>query len=205
MDEYATVFGFTFGSFKDIYNPWSVLNFLDTGRYGTYWANTSSNSLVGKIIRESGVDVKLAFEKLLCGETICCSIDEQIVYDQLDKKRNAILSLLLASGYLKVIRFEQVNEVGDKMFPDYEFALTNREVRYMFLQMARDWFDESGSNYTSFVKALLIGDKKAMNVYMNRMTPEIFSYFDTGKHPSEQELERFYHGFAFEGKKVLIG
>ncbi len=44
--------GFIFGNHPDIYNPWSILNFLDKGRYGTYWANTSANSLVGKLLRE---------------------------------------------------------------------------------------------------------------------------------------------------------
>lgn len=83
--------------------------------------------------------------------------------------------------------------------------LYNREVRYMFLVMIKDWFDEAGDSYSEFVHALLMEDRKAMNVYMNRMTLEIFSYFDTGKRVSGSEPEHFYHGFAFEGKKVLIG
>lgn len=69
--------GFIFGSCKDIYNPWSILNYLDKREYGTYWANTSSNSLVGRLIRESNRDIKQKFEDLLNDKSIWCEIDEQ--------------------------------------------------------------------------------------------------------------------------------
>ena len=76
--------GFVFGRYKDIYNPWSILNFLDKGKYTAYWANTSANSLVGKLIREGSKRVKTGFESLLRGKTLICPIDEQIVYNQLN-------------------------------------------------------------------------------------------------------------------------
>ena len=95
--------GFTFGNITDIYNPWSIINYLDTGKLRAYWANTSSNSLVDKLIREGTKDIKLSFENLMCGEHLLTSIDEQIVYNALDASEAAIWSLLLASGYLKVI------------------------------------------------------------------------------------------------------
>lgn len=188
--------GFSFGSYTGIYNPWSVLNFLDTGKYGTYWANSSSNSLVGKLIREGNRDIKLTFEKLLRREIIRCPIDEQIVYNQLDDNENAIWSLLLASGYLKVLGYEQAELIEGSEDVTYELALTNHEVLRMFYSMVRGWFGKTASYYSDFVKALLIGDKKAMNVYMNRISLNIFSYFDTGNRPSGQEPERFYHGFV---------
>ena len=72
--------GFTFGHKKDIYNPWSILHYLDKQKVGTYWANTSSNSLIGKIIREGSCQVKESFEELLAGRNIITQIDEQIVY-----------------------------------------------------------------------------------------------------------------------------
>lgn len=99
--------GFIFGDVQDIYNPWSILNFLDTGKYGAYWANTSANSLVGKVIREGSRRIKLSFEKLLKGEHLKCPIDEQIVFSQLDNNETAVWSLLLASGYLKVLDMER--------------------------------------------------------------------------------------------------
>ena len=188
--------GFVFGKCRDIYNPWSILNFLDTGKYGTYWANTSANSLVGKLIREGSRRVKQFFEQLLQGEHLKCSIDEQIVYDQLDDNETAIWSLLLASGYLKVIDYDQMDLIEDEDEVIYELALTNLEVKRMFYGMVSGWFNGVSPDYNDFVKALLLSDIKAMNIYMNRVALRTFSYFDTGKAPSEQEPERFYHGFV---------
>jgi len=187
--------GFTFGNKKDIYNPWSIINFLDERKVGTYWVNTSSNRLASKLLREGTADVKEDFEELLCGKTLKMELDEQIVYHQLSTKKNAIWSLLLASGYLKVKSYrEYVAEYG-KWRQDYELELTNFEVRVMFQDMVHDWFDGPSSNYNDFIKALLLGDVEAMNLYMNRVTREIFSYFDTSK-GVHSEPERFYHGFV---------
>ena len=188
--------GFIFGKQKDIYNPWSIINFLDKGRYGTYWANTSSNSLVGKLIREGSRAVKEKFEGLLQGETIQSPIDEQIVYNQLKGNESAVWSLLLASGYLKALSHESYIDIPEGVQPKYELTITNLEVKLMFQSMVRDWFKEAETDYSDFIKALLLGDKKAMNVYMNRMALNMFSYFDTGKKPSGAEPERFYHGFV---------
>lgn len=188
--------GFIFGKQKDIYNPWSILNFLDTEKFTTYWANTSSNSLVGKLIREGDRRLKEKFEGLLRGESIVSPIDEQIVYNQLNGNERAIWSLLLASGYLKVLSFEDYRDIPEGAQPKYQLALTNLEVKLMFQNMIRDWFMEAEADYNDFVKALLMGDKKAMNAYMNRVALSTFSYFDTGKRPSGEEPERFYHGFV---------
>jgi len=188
--------GFIFGEHKDIYNPWSILNFLDKGNYATYWANTSSNSLVGKLLREGSRNNKEKFEILLRGETIETPIDEQIVYNQLSGNERAVWSLLLASGYLKVLSFESYRDIPVWREPKYTLSLTNLEVKVMFQSMVRDWFMETEPDYNDFIKALLMGDVKAMNTYMNRVALNIFSYFDTGKRPSGEEPERFYHGFV---------
>ncbi len=187
--------GFTFGKHTDIYNPWSVLNFLDKNIYDTYWANTSSNSLIGKLIREGNKRIKTTFESLLKGEVIKSPIDEQVVYNQLDNRESAIWSLLLASGYLKVVNRER-EEDAIGAYAEYELTLTNKEVNQMFLRMINAWFEETEGDYSDFVKAMLLGDKKAMNLYINRVAMQIFSCFDTGKRPSEKEPERFYHGFV---------
>lgn len=188
--------GFTFGECKDIYNPWSILNFLDKKKYATYWANSSSNSLIGKLIRQASRRIKVPFEGLLRGEHLRCPIDEQIVYNQLDDSEIAIWSLLLASGYLKVIDHEDEGKIDDGRAALYELALTNYEVERMFVGMVRGWFEPAGSDYNDFVNALLAGDIDAMNEYMNRVALQIFSYFDTGERPSGAEPERFYHGFV---------
>ncbi|MDE7354124.1 MAG: ATP-binding protein [Acetatifactor sp.] len=185
--------GFTFGKKRDIYNPWSILNYLKTGKLSTYWANTSANSLAGKLIREGSRQVKQDFESLMQGQKIRMEIDEQIVYNQLNWKKNAIWSLLLASGYLKVEETEFFEETGRCY---YTLALTNKEVRFMFENMVRDWFAEDDSSYNDFIRALLLDDIKAMNVYMNRVALQSFSYFDAGNRPSGEEPERFYHGFV---------
>lgn len=187
--------GFTFGGKRDIYNPWSIINFLDKKKVGAYWANTSSNSMMGKLLREGSADIKETFERLLRGESIRVEIDEQIVYNQLNVKKNAVWSLLLASGYLKVKDHETYETEYGEWKEEYELELTNFEVRVMFRNMVRDWFDSPSSNYSSFLKALLLGDVKAMNTYMNRVTLEMFSYFDTSRGP-QREPERFYHGFV---------
>ena len=186
--------GFIFGEKTDIYNPWSILNYLDKKRFSTYWANTSSNSLVGKLIREGSKDVKIIMENLLKGEMLCTKIDEQIVFNQLDHNEYAIWSLLLASGYLKV---EECNMDPDREKDEYKLRLTNNEVKYMFEDMIEGWFKNYAPAYNDFIKALLLGDIDAMNDYMNQVAAETFSNFDTGKKPSvKSQPERFYHGFV---------
>jgi len=187
--------GFTFGSRRDIYNPWSIINFLDKGKVGAYWANTSSNDLVGRLLREGSADIKQTFEHLLQGESIRVEIDEQIIYNQLAMKKNAVWSLLLAGGYLKVKNYKAYETEYGEWKQDYELELTNFEVRIMFRSMVRDWFDNTSSSYNNFLKALLSDDIKAMNTYMNKVTEEMFSYFDTSG-GSRKEPERFYHGFV---------
>ena len=188
--------GFTFGNRTDIYNPWSIINYLDAKRVGCYWANTSSNSLIGNLIMGGSKNIKETFQSLLEGKSICTEIDEQIVYDLLDSDEQAIWSLLLASGYLKVKKYEAyVSEFG-KWRQDYELELTNFEVKTMFQGMIHRWFGSVKSDYNDFIKALLSEDLEAMNVYMNRVTTEMFSYFDTGRRSSVEEPERFYHGFV---------
>ena len=183
--------GFTFGSRRDIYNPWSILNFLDEKKVGSYWVNTSSNRLVSKLLQEGSPSVKKNFEDLLAGGALELEIDEQIAYSQLSTKKNAIWSLLLATGYLKVWETTFVERTGRAY---YKLVLTNKEVAIMFEDMVRDWFSEN-DYYNDFIKALLLGDVAAMNTYMNRVTREMFSYFDTGRNPYS-EPERFYHGFV---------
>ena len=194
--------GFIFGNQPDIYNPWSVINYLDKRMFDTYWANTSSNSLAGKLIREGSKDVKITMESLLRGEALCTKIDEQIVFNQLDYNEYAIWSLLLASGYLKV---EERNMDADRVKSEYKLKLTNNEVKYMFEDMIEGWFKNYTPSYNDFIKSLLSEDIDAMNEYMNQVAFETFSNFDTGKRPSaKSQPERFYHGFVL-GLMVDLG
>ena len=189
--------GFTFGHTKDIYNPWSILNFMDTGKIAPYWANTSSNSLVSKLVQEGEPELKQRFESLLKGECVSVELEEQIVYNRLDEDEAAIWGLLLAGGYLKAVSVDDVPMRRGMGELRYELALTNLEVQFMFASMIRGWFKgRSRSDYNGFVRALLGGDKKLMNIYMNKVVLATISYFDSGSHPSRQEPERFYHGLV---------
>ncbi len=187
--------GFIFGDQKDIYNPWSILNFIEKKQFTTYWANTSSNSLVGNLLKEGNHKIKKQFELLLNGNSIRVPIDEQIVYNQLDTNESAIWSLLLASGYLKVLSYDRAELLMPYEEVHYVLTLTNYEVNRMFYTMVRDWFRNS-QDYNDFVQALLCDDLDAMNEYMNRVALQTFSYFDTGKQAHGAEPERFYHGFV---------
>lgn len=191
--------GFTFGGITDIYNPWSITSFIGSGAvYKSYWADTSSNGLINRLIRESSADIKQSFETLLGGKPIMVPVDEQVIYAQLDEDENVIWSLLLASGYLKVISIENTH-IGNSLDEEkYELALTNHEVKRMFAKMIRGWFSgRSKACYNEFIKALLEDNVKKMNVFMNKVALDTFSSFDSGKRPSETaEPERFYHGFV---------
>ncbi len=185
--------GFTFGDVKDIYNPWSIINYLQTGKIDSYWTDSSSNGIVNKLIKTGTPDVKEAMAVLISGGVIEKKIDEQIVFDQLDKNEDAIWSLLLASGYLCIESYKEVGRLKRKI---YGLKLTNLEVERMFEVMIEQWFGEEKFNYNNFVKSLLNGDIESMNEYMNRVTRGVISYFDTGKTPSDEEPERFYHGLV---------
>lgn len=186
--------GFSFGKRKDIYNPWSITKYLDTGEYGTYWADTSGNALVSNLIRRSPAKIKSEMEDLLQGRTISTDLDEQVIFEQLGRKRGAIWSLLLASGYLKVDRYEMDNRTGKRQ---YYLKITNHETMLMFEKMIEDWFSEEDSAYGNFKDALIAGNLDYMNQFMNQVALQTFSSFDTGNKPSEeQKPERFYHGFV---------
>lgn len=92
---------FTFGSHTDIYNPWSITNYLAKKQLYPYWAATSSNRLINQLLQKASGEMKTTMETLLDGKTITVNIDEQIVFEQLGQNENAVWSLLLAGGYLK--------------------------------------------------------------------------------------------------------
>ena len=188
--------GFVFGDISDIYNPWSIINYFKNQTFMPYWANTSSNSLVGKLIRESGAKTKKLFEQLLKGEVINVPVDEQLVYKNLDTSDSAVWSLMLATGYLKVLQYQTGEQYTGNQYAIFKLAITNEEVKKMFYRMVSDWFGEVEDHYNDFITALLTGDLDAMNEYMESVTLQIFGSFDTGRKVGKSEPERFYHGFV---------
>lgn len=187
--------GFTFGSVRDIYNPWSIINFMkQKGEYGAYWADSSGNGLVNSLIKQGSADMKKIMEQLLQGKSFDTEIDEQIVFDQLAQNENAVWSLLLATGYLRV---EKVGRRGRLQKKIYTLRLTNMEIESMFAGMVEGWFESTAAEYNEFIKALLRDDVKRMNTFMNKVALNTFSSFDSGKKPSQEaEPERFFHGFV---------
>lgn len=195
--------GFIFGVCRDIYNPWSIVSFINKkGKYDTYWSNTSGNGLVNQLIQKGSPDIKQTMEDLLQGKSFEAEIDEKIVFDQLNGSADAMWSLLLATGYLKVLNVrtldtdeEGVGQEGDIW---YTLTITNLETKRMFRKMVRDWFkNDTEVYYNEFIKALLNDNVKKMNTFMNKVALKTFSFFDSGNKPSEQaEPERFYHGFV---------
>ena len=187
--------GFVFGGIKDIYNPWSIINFLKYKELKNYWADTSSNDLISKLIKTGSAGIKETMEKLIDGKTIEKKIDEQIIYNQLEKNENSIWSLLLASGYLKAVSIDVY--ISDEIIEIYKLAITNNETKSMFRAMIKEWFSDVYSEKKDFLKALTLGDVDAMNQYMNDIALETFSSFDVaGRENSRVRPENFYHGFV---------
>lgn len=186
--------GFCFGSRRDIYNPWSITKFLDSGKLSTYWADTSSNKLVSDLIQKGTPQIKMEMENLLAGKELEAELDEQVIFEQLRKKKGAIWSLLLASGYLKASNIQYDPVIGKA---NYQLRITNHETMLMFKDMIAGWFPEDDASYSNFKEALLMNDLDYMNQFMNEVAQQMFSSFDTGKRPSDKKNpERFYHGFV---------
>ena len=188
--------GFTFGDKRDIYNPWSIINFLKFKRFKTYWADSSSNGLINSLVKTGSSYIKMMMEMLLKGETIAVPIDEQIVFSELDYSEDAVWSLMLASGYLKVISSDALTGDRTKAVM-YKLALTNFEIKLMFENMVLRWFSPAKMETNEFIKALIVGDIESMNEYMNEVVLNTFSSFDTGKKKSDKKVpENFFHGFV---------
>ena len=188
--------GFTFGDKKDIYNPWSIINYLDKKKIALYWAESSSNGLINSLVQKGSSYIKTMVENLIRGEKINVVIDEQIVFSELDYSEDAVWSLMLASGYLKVISLEPLDAMRESEC-EYELALTNREILFMFRKMILRWFSPAKQETNEFIRALISGDIESMNDYMNDVALKTFSSFDSGKHTSEKKApENFFHGFV---------
>lgn len=106
---------------------------------------------------------------------------------------------------LKANRYKAYMSETGEWKQEYELELMNFEVETMFRAIVKKWFSGASSNYNDFIRALLLGDIKAMNTYMNKVTMATFRYFDTGRNPSGAEPERFYHGFVLGLMVELAG
>lgn len=246
--------GFSFGKYRDIYNPWFITNYLKNGKIAAYWADTNSNALAETLIAGSRPKVKLMMEDLLNGIPIEIEMDEQIVFNQLKNEENAIWNMLLASGYLRAEQWEY--EFIDA-FLDGDLKAMNHYMNDVALTTFR-FFDTgnhpSGKNeperfYHGFVLGLLVELRGRYEILSNRESgygrydvllkplhkkdPAYILEFKVQDKEDEKTLQNTVaaakkqiedknyeaelvkqgiapeqirkYGFAFEGKKVLIG
>ena len=194
--------GYQFGT-SEIYNPWSVLNYLQDAKANSaafplpYWSNTSSNTIVHQLITESDEDTRDLVEELVNGGSITAQIHEDIVYADIDVNQNRIWSFLLFTGYLKTVSMQMAN---DEL--QVEMVIPNREVRSIYRRDIRQWFEETTrkSSRTDLLNALLLPDEMQVTHIVGTWLNETISYYD--------EQEQFYHGFmaglisGFKGYKL---
>ena len=194
--------GYRFGT-TEIYNPWSVLNYLrdvrsipDTNPV-PYWSNTSSNSIIHQLIAEADEDTRDTIEELVNGGSVTAPVHEDIVYADIKINQNNIWSFLLFTGYLKQIASElRENTIWLKM------VIPNREVKSIYQRTIRQWFDENLRNTSreNLLKSLISGNAETVNQIIGTWLNETISFYD--------EKESYYHGFmtgllsGFKGYKL---
>lgn len=183
--------GFTIGRHQAIYNPWSICNYMRQRELIGYWVNTSSNKLVGDIIRRYPVESKYEIERLMAGEKVHKRINEGITFQYLEGDENSLWSLLLAVGYIKA-----ENIVRSVEGIECDVSVTNREVMAMFKTEILGMFHNGWSAYGRFAEALLAHKMELMNEYLQTITYTSISYFDVADGPKERTPENFYHGLV---------
>ncbi len=220
--------GFIFGKQKDMYNPWSICNYIRQGELISYWTNTSSNKLIGDIIRKHLVGRKYEIEQLMSGEKVHKEINENITFQYLDGDENSLWSLLLSVGYIKA---ENVVHKVDAI--ECDVSVTNKEVMAMFrteilglIVTLRDRYRivsnrESGrgrydiamypleKNQDAFLMEFKVWDKKKEK-NLEETVESAFRQIEEKKYVTDLVTagineERIYKlGFAFAGKEVLV-
>lgn len=175
----------------DIYNPWSVLNYLSeaveksSALCKPYWSNTSSNEIVKRLIEESNDRTKNAIEELINGTPVRAQIYEDITYGTIDVNSEYIWSFLLFTGYLKVTAYETI---GDETY--YEMVIPNTEVKSIYKNTIRAWFEKkiNTDSRTDILEAILKADAEKLEDLLCTWMVNTISCFD--------EQENYYHGFV---------
>jgi hypothetical protein len=173
-----------------LYNPWSIINCLSKkGNLQPYWVQTGGTAMIQDLLARADESVKVYFEDLLSGKTIQARISEHLAYGLFGESVDAVMSLLLAAGYLKAI-----SRMQDAAEWICELAVPNREVLGVFQSCILHWFASQGQQgrYEGVLKALTTGDVRTFTREMKLFLERTVSYFDA----SQQEPEKFYHGFV---------
>lgn len=181
--------GYMFGN-TEVYNPWSVINYVKTGSSGgngfprPYWSNTSSNSIIRELIDRADLSVKKEIEELIAGNAIEKQVHEDITYADIYKSQENLWNFLFYTGYLKVVSQRlEVDTIYLKMM------IPNEEVKYIYRNSIKEWFEEKlkDTNLEKLYNAVLKGDCDSFRAQVNRYLAETISYYDYA--------ENFYHGF----------
>ena len=171
-----------------IYNPWSLLNYVDSKKFDIYWANTSSNGII-KTLVENSEDFRNDLKVLLKDESVEKVINPNITFRDKDFhfKEEMLYSFLFFSGYLKYIskRFYR-----GKYY--CKLAIVNIECQYIFENVISDWITDSFSSrkLRILLKALTDGDLKLFERIFSEFVRDTLSFYDTGKN-----IESVYHAF----------
>lgn len=182
--------GYIFGG-QVIYNPWSVLNYIDNYEVGfmPHWINSSSNDLVKRLLLKGNRSMKLELEELIKGNTISKTIDDNIVMSEVEDSNENIWSFLLMSGYLKALKTENIEGVLN-----CKLKIPNKEVLIFYKNLIEKWFKEASNNeyYNTMLDTLTNGNIKVFEGIFKEFVINNLSYFDiSGKEP-----ERVYHAFV---------
>lgn len=177
--------GYLYGN-KEIYNPWSIINYISRKELLPFWVNTGGNELIRRIISQTEEPIKVEIEKLIEGKSIKCDYNEKITFLDLNEVNsiNNILNFLLVSGYLTITRNSdlQKNEI--------EVKIPNKEIRSVYLQIIKTWFEEQSAIIDTQLKKLkanmLENNIEAIEENLNKILQHI-SFTDT--------KENFYHGY----------
>ncbi len=182
--------GYIFGN-TNVYNPWSMIRFIkdlkaDENEYpSSYWANTSSNSIVRKLIEIADEDTKREIEALIEGKTIEKPIHEDITYDEVYKTMDNLWNFMFFTGYFRKVREWMDGE--DKLF--VELMIPNKEVKYIFRTKILGWFEEKvkAKDRSHLFQALIDRDVETLEEEIVELLMETISFNDA--------YESFYHGF----------
>ncbi len=180
--------GFHFGQRTDMYNPWSIINYLRYHEFKPYWVHSSSNKLISDLFMSGNENKKYILEDLIKGQSFASAIYDEINLEEIAFKDDAAWSLLVASGYLKIA---DANSNTAALNGEASLVVTNKEISVLLVDMVNGWF-KSVNGYNNFITAMLDDDVDYMNEYMSRICQHVFSYYDI----SENEPEKFYHGFV---------
>ena len=183
--------GYLFGSQQVIYNPWSILNYVDNPQreLKPYWVNTSSNDIIKNLIVNGSADVKLEIETLLQGGTLKKSITEDVVFGNIQQSPDALWNFFLFSGYLKIIEKQTIHH---KQFG--LFKIPNIEIQTIFEDSILFWFVQSDTydRFNTVLNNLKKGKIKDFSKYFIDFIRDVCSYYDF----ADKEPERIYHALV---------